>query len=89
MHILLAVFAAFEYFCFIWLWTGDGEFTLIGCGISFIIFLAIHILLLFKTQNRMLKRIIVYSAIILTPILSIITVYAVLAPLCGVIIEVA
>jgi len=77
-----------EYFMFMWFWGGDGAFAFLGCGISFIIYLALHIFAYFKVQLKF-KKIIIYSAIILTPILSVITIYMILAPLLGISIQVA
>ena len=88
LHIPLAVFIVVEYFMFMWFWGGDGEFAFFGCGISYIIYLALHILAYFKVQIKF-KRIIIYSAIILTPILSVVTIYFILAPLLGITIQIA
>jgi len=77
-----------EYFMFMWFWGGDGAFAFLGCGISFIIYLALHIFAYFKVHLKF-KKIIIYSAIILTPILSVITIYMILAPLLGISIQVA
>ena len=88
LHIPLAIFTLIEYFMFLWFWGGDGVFTFFGCGISFIVYLALHIFAYFKFQQKF-KKLIVYSAIILTPILSVITIYLILAPLLGITIQVA
>jgi len=88
LHIPLAIFIMVEYFMFMWFWGGDGAFAFLGCGISFIIYLALHIFAYFKVQLKF-KKIIIYSAIILTPILSVITIYMILAPLLGISIQVA
>ena len=88
LHIPLAQFILFEYFVFLWLWGGDGAFAFFGCGISFIVYLALHIFAYFKVQTKF-KRIIIYSAIILTPILSVVTIYFILAPLLGISIQIA
>ena len=87
LHIPLAVFVMFEYYMFMWFWSGDGTFALCGCGISFIIYMALHIFAYFKVPNKY-KKGIIYSAIILTPILSIVTVYSVLAPILGITIQI-
>ena len=88
LHVSLAIFTLIEYFMFIWFWGGDGEFAFFGCGISFIIYLVLHIFAYFKV-NEKFKKVIIYSAIILTPILSVITIYLILAPLLGVSIQIA
>ncbi len=88
LHIPLAIFTLIEYFMFMWFWGGDGAFAFFGCGISFIVYLALHIFAYFKFQHKF-KKLIVYSAIILTPILSVITIYLILAPLLGMTIQVA
>ena len=88
LHIPLAIFTFIEYFMFMWFWGGDGAFAYFGCGISFIIYLLLHIFAYFKV-NEKLKKVIIYSAIILTPILSVITIYLILAPLLGVSIQIA
>ena len=88
LHVPLAVFVLIEYFVFMWFLGGDGAFAFFGCGISFIVYLALHIFAYFKVQFK-LKKIIIYSAIILTPILSIITIYLIIAPLLGITIQVA
>ena len=88
LHIPLVVFALFEYFMFMWFWGGDGAFAFFGCGISFIIYLALHIFAFIKMKEKF-KKFIIYSAIILTPILSVITIYLILAPLLGITIQVA
>ena len=88
LHIPLAIFLLVEYFVFMWFWGGDGEFAFFGCGISFIIYLVLHIFAYFKANGKF-KKVIIYSAIILTPILSVITIYFILAPLLGVSIQIA
>ncbi len=88
LHIPLAIFILVEYFMFMWFWGGDGAFAFFGCGISYIVYLALHIFAYFKVQLKF-KKVIIYSAIILTPILSVITIYLILAPLLGIIIQVA
>ncbi len=88
LHIPLAIFIVVEYFMFMWFWGGDGAFAFFGCGISYIIYLALHIFAFFKLENKY-KKFIIYSAIILTPILSVVTIYLILAPLLGVSIQVA
>ena len=57
LHIPLAIFTFFEYFMFMWFWGGDGAFTFFGCGITFIIYLALHILAFFKTKEKFKKDI--------------------------------
>ncbi len=86
LHIPLAIFIVVEYFMFMWFWGGDGAFAFFGCGISYIIYLALHIFAFFKLENKY-KKFIIYSAIILTPILSVVTIYLILAPLLGVSIQ--
>ena len=86
LHILLTVFVAFEYFVFLWLWSGDGLFTLLGCGISYMVYFALHIMAICKAPDK--YKIIIYSAVILTPILSVATVYCLLAPMFGISISV-
>ena len=88
LHIPLAIFILIEYFMFMWFWGGDGAFAFFGCGISYIVYLALHIFAYFKVQLKF-KKVIIYSAIILTPILSVITIYLILAPLLGITIQVA
>ncbi len=88
LHIPLAIFLMVEYFVFMWFWGGDGAFAFFGCGISYIIYLALHIFAFFKLENKY-KKFIIYSAIILTPILSVVTIYLILAPLLGISIQVA
>ena len=88
LHIPLAIFLMVEYFMFMWLWGGDGAFAFFGCGISYIIYLALHIFAFFKVENKY-KKFIIYSAIILTPILSVVTIYLLVAPLLGISIQVA
>lgn len=88
LHIPLAIFLMVEYFMFMWFWGGDGAFAFFGCGISFIIYLALHIFAYFKVPVK-IKRIIIYSAFILTPILSVITIYLIVAPLLGINIQIA
>ena len=88
LHIPLAVFVMYEYFMFMWLWGGDGAFAFFGCGISFIIYLTLHIFIYFKSGNKF-KKIIIYSAVILTPIISVVTIYLILAPLLGINIQIA
>ena len=88
LHIPLAVFLIVEYFMFMWFWGGDDAFAFLGCGISFIIYLALHFFAYYKVQIKF-KRIIIYNAIILTPILSVITIYLIVAPLLGISIQVA
>ncbi len=73
---------------FMWFWGGDGAFAFFGCGISYIIYLAIHIFAFFKAENKY-KKIIIYSAIIFTPILSVVTIYLILASLLGISIQIA
>ncbi len=88
LHIPLAIFIVVEYFMFMWFWGGDGAFAFFGCGISYIIYLALHIFAFLKLENKY-KKFIIYSAIILTPILSVVTIYLILAPLLGISIQVA
>ena len=88
LHIPLAIFILIEYFMFMWFWCGDGAFAFFGCGISYIVYLALHIFAYFKVQLKF-KKIIIYGAIILTPILSVTTIYLILAPLLGITIQVA
>ena len=88
LHIPLAIFTLIEYLMFMWFWGGDGAFAFFGCGISFFVYLALHIFAYFKVLHKF-KKTIVYSAIILTPILSVFTIYLILAPLLGITIQVA
>ena len=88
LHIPYTVFVVFEYFVFLWLWSADGLFTLLGCGISYMIYFALHIMVICKVPDKY-KRIIMHSTVILTPVLSIATVYFLLAPLFGINIAVA
>ena len=88
LHIPLAIFLMVEYFMFMWFWCGDGEFAYFGCGISFMIYLALHVFAFLKANNKF-KKFIIYSAILLTPILSVLTIYLILAPLLGISIQIA
>ncbi len=88
LHIPLAVFVMYEYFMFMWFWGGDGAFAFFGCGISFIIYLTLHIFIYFKSGSKF-KKIIIYGAVILTPIISVVTIYLILAPLLGINIQIA
>ena len=72
---------------FMWFWGGDGAFAFFGCGISFIIYLILHIFIYFKSRNKF-KKIIIYSAVILAPIMSVVTIYLILAPLLGINIQI-
>ncbi len=88
LHIPLTALVLFEYFAFMWFWSGDGSFAFFGCGISFIIYLTLHIFAWHKASDKF-RKLVLYSAVILTPILSVVTVYLVLAPLFGVQIQIA
>ncbi len=89
LNIALVPIIAFEYFCLIWFWSGDGWFNLIFVPVFFTAIAAI--LLLFRRKyknNRAINLGLIYSTILLTPILAVGFTYL-LAFICQIQIDIA
>ena len=71
-----AFIALFEYFVLLLFWGGDGTFTFFATPIAFIIYLMLQFILLKHFHNLIIfKNIIKFSMVLLTPLLSMGTVW--------------
>ncbi len=82
--IVLIPATIFEYFVLIWFWGGDGLFTFWATPIAFIMYLIAHIVFMKIFHDEIIiGTVLKFSAVLLTPILSIATVWLI-AKLLGI-----
>lgn len=75
--------ALLEYFVLFWFWSGDGTFTLVATPIAFITYFVIQICLMKKISNyTTIQTVLKFTMILLTPLLSMLTVWLI-AKACG------
>ena len=92
LKIILAIIAIpvvlFEYFVFLWYWSGDGMFTLISVPIVFATIVALHVLFIKLVQKAYLKHILTISSVFLSPVFTMLIVFFI-AYIFGINIEIA
>ncbi|MBQ3110713.1 MAG: hypothetical protein IJC69_06190 [Clostridia bacterium] len=79
LKIVLAILSIpillFEYFVFIWYWSGDGAYMLIMVPLVFAVLTALHVFFIKSVQKAYLKLILTASSVFLSPVFTILTVF--------------
>jgi len=66
----------FEYFAMFWFWGGDGTYMLVAIPVCFIVLFLLHNYLMKKYNNKSkIKKSLISSRVLLTPILSVLITY--------------
>lgn len=74
--ILLLPVALYEYITLFWFWGGDGIFIFFTVPLAYILYIVLHLAILKKHRENKLASIIgKFSMVIVTPILTIATIY--------------
>lgn len=84
LSILLAPIALLEYFSLFWFWCGDGVYMIIAVPVYFIAFFLPQLFLFARNkENQILRTVLIYTMIFLTPVLAVCGAYL-MAWICGI-----
>ncbi|MBQ8541785.1 MAG: hypothetical protein IJ435_09995 [Clostridia bacterium] len=78
----------FEYFVFMWYWSGDGTYMLVMVPLVFAALTALHVFFIKRAKKVSLKHALTLSCVFLNPVFTIMIVYLI-AFIFGISIEIA
>lgn len=78
----------FEYFVFMWYWSGDGTYMLVSVPLVFAVLTALHVFFIKRAEKACLKHALTLSCVFLNPVFTVVIVYLI-AFIFGVRIEIA